>query len=195
MSRWGWMALAGLGWACSGDDGTVRPDPEICDDEIDNDGNGLIDCEDSSACGGIHCQQTGDDDDDTAESELVEIVLDDDTCCDFTFGAADCPQKEIGTFSIINRSPDVEGNFDVSCDTVGPNLAPIEWQVAGGSNQVPYLVNLPLAPNATVEIQGYFVCTPGLEVDFTTTCHISAEVEGVKDELDHDVHATVIGGG
>jgi hypothetical protein len=194
MSRWGWVALAGLGWACSGDDGTPRPDPEICDDGLDNDGDGAVDCDDTN-CGGIHCQDQGDDDDDAVEPELVEILLDEDDCCDFTFGSADCPQKEIGTFSIINRSTEVEGNFDVSCDVVGPDLAPIEWQVVGGSNQVPYLVNLPLPVETTVQIQAYFVCSPGLEQDFDTTCHISAEVDSKKVELDHDIHATVIGGG
>jgi hypothetical protein len=193
MPRWGWWALVMLG--CSGDDGTVRPDPEVCDDELDNDGDGLVDCDDSNDCGGIHCQQQGDDDDDTGTLVLVEILLEEDDCCDFTFGQADCPQKEIGTFSIINRSPDVEGTFNVSCDVVGVDMAPIEWQVVGGSNQVPYLVNLPLAPDTTVQIQGFFVCIPGLDQSFTTTCHISAEVEGARDELDHDVQATVLGGG
>ncbi|MEM6931381.1 MAG: hypothetical protein AAF602_30905, partial [Myxococcota bacterium] len=76
-----------------------RPDPEICDDGIDNDGDGLVDCDDES-CGGINCQRQ----DTGFEEAPVEIVISQSRCCDFTFNDQNCDGRLAGTIDIVNRT-------------------------------------------------------------------------------------------
>ena len=41
---------------CSGETtDTGRKPPEICNDAIDNDDDGLVDCDDTAECGGLQC--------------------------------------------------------------------------------------------------------------------------------------------
>lgn len=185
-----WGAVGFILWGCSGETAERVP-PEVCDDEIDNDGDGLVDCDDDN-CGGLPCQQKGQTETgDTDEPDALEILLNDD-CCDFSFAADDCPQMLIGSVTFINRDPEEAGSFDVSCDTVN-NDPVIEWKVVGGANQSPFLVNLPLAADSSVTVEAYYVCSPGLTQSFNTICHLHAELENRKVDLDHPVRATRVG--
>lgn len=179
------LLLAG----CSGDDNVKRPDPEICDDGEDNDKDGLVDCDDTADCGGLACRETFTTETGETAPPTLEIVVN-DGCCDFSFGSADCPQKSIGTVSIINRDPELEGQFTASCETVGPSLQPIEWKVVGSGNQVPYLVNLPLAPESTVEVEAFFVCDAGVDQTFETVCRVVAEIEESSEEVSVEQEVT-----
>ena len=180
--RIGMLGLLLLG--CSGGDTPGRLDPEICDDDIDNNGDGLVDCEDTTACGGLVCRDPGDTDDTDVEPEAVEIVYDPETCCDFSF---DCPgqDKSIGRFSIVNRSTELDAFVDVSCGLVGPSLTPIEFQVVGSSQQpVPFLRDADLYAETSIEIEVFFACKPGLNIDFETLCTV--EVENEEDDFEKE---------
>ena len=184
-------------WGCTGTDPEPRPDPEICDDGIDNDGNGAIDCDDS-ACGGLPCMNQGDDDDDTTEPPgVVEIVYNEQDCCDFTFGQSDCPQMRIGTITIINRSTEYDGQVDVFCDRVGPDAAPvIQWVAGNAPEPRPTVVNAPVPRESEIEIDGVFVCQTGVNQDFTSECtaFIEAGPEGQteEDEVTFVISATAL---
>lgn len=177
----GWAKAALLGvflGACSGSDPVDRPDPEICDDGVDNDGDGAVDCDDSQ-CGGLPCQGIGDDDDDdtTGPPPTVEIVRNPDDCCDFLFTTEDCPSKKIGDLAIINRSVDVEGQVDAFCDRVGPESSPvIQWNVEGTAQQRVTLINAPLPPESSMTLNSLFVCATGVNQDFYVECTIFVEV-------------------
>ena len=68
------LALAVLVGACpSGEEGVGQAD---CRDTIDNDGDGLIDCDDPGCAGGIDCGVVGDDDDATGDDD--DATADDD---------------------------------------------------------------------------------------------------------------------
>ncbi len=74
MSRFaGWFggialfALVGsMGSCTSGEEGVGQAD---CRDTLDNDGDGLIDCDDPGCAGGIDCGVVGDDDDATGDDD------------------------------------------------------------------------------------------------------------------------------
>lgn len=191
----GAFGLAGfLLLSCSGgDDGTERKDPEICDDEIDNNDDGLVDCEDEASCGGLVCRDpSGDDDDDTTvPTPDVEILWDPSACCDFEY---DCPggDKSIGTFAIVNHLADADAEFDISCTLVGPQLSPIEFQVVGSSAApVPFVVNADVYAGAQVTVEAFFVCKPQLSQDFSTTCKVIVETEDDEWEQEIPIDAAV----
>ncbi|MEQ1502932.1 MAG: hypothetical protein ABMB14_11915 [Myxococcota bacterium] len=193
--RWfaGLAGAIGLG-ACGGggDDTSPRPELEVCDDGEDNDGDSLVDCDDTQDCGGIHCQNTGDDDDDTTPTEpaTIEILFDETSCCDFTFTSEDCPSKTIGTFSVLNRSLEDDGDFDVSCDLVGPGLSAIKWQPEDASSKQAFVVASPIYANNQVEVTGYFDCVGTIDTEFTTACNITANVGSETAVLDFEITGT-----
>lgn len=189
-------ALLGLGsltGACSGEPPPVRQDPEICDDGIDNDNDGDIDCDDSN-CGGLPCQNQGDDDDDVAPPPpLVEILFDAAECCDFDFTSSSCPSTTIGTFSVVNRSKTEDGEVDASCNAVGPEtFAAIRWQVAGG-NISAFLVNAPVLADSQITVTALYYCGGGIDQTFTTDCIINAAVGSKKDEYEFQITGTTVG--
>jgi hypothetical protein len=135
MSRFA-VALFLVVGACSGDDdGTTEPiGPETCDNGVDDNGNGLVDCEDSTFCGGLQCITTGDDDDDTT-TELPEVEIDfSGTSVEFTFTpqSGTCSQP-IRTFTVVNRNEDLEAVVDANCDLINGGTAGIGFDVDGAS--------------------------------------------------------------
>ena len=176
--------------ACSGDtDDTTFVGPETCDDGIDNNGNGLVDCADTAFCGGLACA-TGDDDDDdddtAAPPPVVEVIYSADDCCDFAFGPGDCPMS-IGTLQIANRSVEADGEMDVSCDLVDGE-SPIVWQLQGGTEPPnPFIVNAPLLATSQVTVEAFYNCA--VTHGFQTSCRAIAEVEGVKDSVEFQILA------
>jgi hypothetical protein len=195
----GWV---GLGWivgagACSGEPPPARPELELCDDGIDNDGDSLVDCDDVADCGGLACRDTdvGDDDDD--EPALVEILFDEAECCNFDYSSSDCPQKDIGTFSVINRLTDEEALLDVFCDRVGPEVdAVIQWKPEGPSQPRPTVANAPIAAESSVNMVGVFVCATGVNQTFTTECTIYVEAgeSGEEAEYVFTIEGSTLGG-
>src|SRR5262245_59636238 len=101
------LLLSGaLGTGCSGDTTDPgRPPPEICDDGIDNADDGLIDCDDTEACGGLQCITNTIDTDTTVPLDPAEIIFSAADCCNFTYGQGDCPLL-VGTFQAANREED-----------------------------------------------------------------------------------------
>lgn len=186
------MRIGVLGFlllSCSGAEPTGRLDPEICDDDIDNNGDGLVDCEDETACGGLVCRDPGDTDDTSVEPDAIEIIYDETACCDFSY---ECPgqDKSIGRFSLINHSTELDAFVDASCGLVGPSLSPIEFQVVGSSQPpVPFLRDADLYADTSIEIEVFFACKPGLNVDFDTLCQVEIENEDDDFELQFPVAA------
>jgi hypothetical protein len=177
--------------SCSGEAPYTRPDPEICDDGADNDGDGLVDCDDKSDCGGIACRTTYTTD--TApDLPDAEVLFNEDDCCDFTYSSADCPQLEIGSITFINRSGSEDGQIDVSCNDVGPNSVPaIQWAPQGSTHPSQFIINAPIYAGETVVMDAYFVCGGGVNFDFTTQCVSDIEVGVAKDTYDWTLSATV----
>lgn len=180
------LALA----ACSGEPAPTRQDPEICDDGIDNDKDGDIDCDDTN-CGGLPCQQQGDDDDDTTEPPPdIEFLYDAEACCNFDFSSADCPSKTIGTIAVINRSKKDSAEVDASCTAVGPDVfTAIRWQAPGAST-VAFLVNAIVEPETQIELTAIYQCGGGIDQTFTTDCILTAELPDLSDDLEIEVTGT-----
>jgi len=174
---------------CTGtdtDDGGRKP-PEICNDEIDNDDDGLIDCDDSAECGGLQCNTGTTDTDTTVELEEAEILFSAADCCDFTFSQGECP-KMIGTYQAANREPETDGELDASCDLIGDD-PPLKFSVDGCPNcPIPYLTNQPVDPNTTVTVEVWFDCA--VVTTFKATCRTNIEVDPFKDEWEFEVNGT-----
>jgi hypothetical protein len=172
--------LAVLG-SCSGEETGPRPDPEICDDEIDNDGDGDVDCDDTE-CGGLPCLNRGDDDDDTGTTEPpppVEVQYDPESCCDFEYAVSTCGQAQaIGTLSFINRTEDEAGDYDISCDQVGGAFA-IKFAVTGQGQPQPFLSGRPIDAGEQVSIDVIFACN--VNQTFTVDCNAKVEAGPYED--------------
>jgi hypothetical protein len=168
----------GLATGCSGTDTDPgRAPPEICDDGIDNDGDDLIDCDDTEACGGLQCITGTTDTDITVPLDPAEILFDATTCCDFTFTQGDCPLL-VGTYQAANAS----------CDLIG-GTPPLSFTAPGCPNcPIPYLTNSPIDPDTTVTIEVWFECQVG--ETFTTTCHTKLDVDPFSDEREFEVTGT-----
>ncbi|MEZ4235467.1 MAG: hypothetical protein R3F59_04755 [Myxococcota bacterium] len=194
----GWLATAAWLAGCSGDGPVQRPDPEICDDGIDNDGDGLVDCDDGDDCGGLACVTHGDDDDTVTEPPEVEIVLDEDLCtgadCTFDYAGSDCPQKELGTFHVFNRTDDTDAEFQIYCNGVGPDGARvIQWKADGGQLR-PTLANVIIAPGDSLEVTAAFVCAAGINQSFDTFCNAYVNAEPYDQDLDFEMHGNTASG-
>jgi hypothetical protein len=174
---------------CTGTDTTDdgRKPPEICDDEIDNDDDGLVDCDDTAECGGLQCN-TGTTDTDTGittDLDPAEILFSVTDCCDFTFAEGECP-KLIGTYEAANREPETEGELDASCDLIGDD-PPLSFSVIGCPNcPIPYLTNQPVDPNTTVTVEVWFDCA--VQQTFQATCRTNIEVDPFEDEYEFQVN-------
>ncbi len=173
--------------SCSG---STEPTPfeerEICDDEVDNNGNGLVDCDDTEFCGGVRCvTTTGDDDDDTTELPLVEIDYPGaDIFFDWTTGT--CPVL-VKSMIIVNRSTEEEGEVDASCDLLNGSTAALRFQIDGGEVKT-FLVDEDLAISGQMQLDMFFNCDA--DEQFTTRCRVKGTVEGVVDEIEFDVTGT-----
>ncbi len=184
--------VAGLSFvgACSGETPEPRPDPEICDDEIDNDGDGDVDCDDSE-CGGLPCQLVTDTDEDTGMTgppPEAEVLFDPATCCDFEFTQMAMCTQGIGEVTFINRSLEEAGDYDISCDQLGGSF-PISFQVSSGNNPVPFLTNRPIDPEESVTVQALFVCN--ISQTFTVDCNAKIEVGSEVDEVPFSITGTL----
>jgi hypothetical protein len=176
--------------SCSGSDGETDTftRPETCDDGVDNNDNGLVDCADTAFCGGLQCQ-TGDDDDDTdVPLPDLEIIYDPTTCCDFQFVSGDCP-KSIGTIGVINRSTD-DATVDASCDFVTGESV-IQWQVQGGAPPIPFIVAEPLYSGQSMTLEGFFNCDTAQP--FNVACRVKVETDIDVSEVEFDIEGTPAG--
>jgi hypothetical protein len=180
------FGAAGCAGTDTTDEGGRKP-PEICNDEIDNDEDGLVDCDDSAECGGLQCN-TGTTDTDTGPTvdlPPAEILFSSKSCCDFTFAAGECP-KMIGTYQAANREPETDGELDASCDLIGDD-PPLEFSVDGCPNcPIPYLTNQQVDPNTTVTVEVWFDCA--VQQTFEATCRTNIEVSPFEDEWEFQVN-------
>ncbi len=172
------VLLAGMS-GCTGETDGGRKPPEICDDGIDNDDDGLIDCDDSAECGGLQCV-TGQESDTGPTVDLpdLEIVLTPKNCCNFTFtGPEDCPMV-VGTYEATNRSEDAVADLDASCDLIDGD-PPFTFNTPNCPQcPVPYMTNVPVDPGETVIVEVIFGCTIGQT--FTANCLTDITADGTN---------------
>jgi hypothetical protein len=174
--------------ACSGSDDTEpKPlKPEICDNGEDDNGNDLVDCDDTEFCGGLACRPTGDDDDDTTVPLAdVEVDFDEDSI-DFVFtpqaGLCSVP---LATVTVINRNEDVEALIDANCDLVGGKSV-IGFDL-DGANAKAFIVDEGLDAASSVDVGVIFVCQ-GANQEFSTNCRIKVDLSGLVDEAEFVVN-------
>jgi hypothetical protein len=168
------MLIAG----CSGETtDTGRKPPEICNDAIDNDDDGLVDCDDSAECGGLQCATgTESDTGPTVELPDLELVFDVPAAYNFEFsGPGDCPLL-IGTYEAINRT-EFDAELDANCNQIGGDY-PFTFS-APDCNQCPtkFLTNYQLEPGESVTVDITFVCEVGQQT-FTADCITDISAEG-----------------
>lgn len=172
--------------ACSGTDGDTFTRPEVCDDEVDNNGNGLVDCDDTAFCGGLQCEAPDTDFDTDVPLPPLEITYSVATCCDFEWAAADCP-KSIGTVGMINRGEE-DAEVDINCDLVNTQPA-VQWQVQGGSDSpTPFVVDIPLFAGSSITMEAFFNCN--VSGQFTTQCRANIETEEDRVDKEFDITGT-----
>ncbi len=112
--------------------------PEICDNEKDDNGNGLIDCDDTQFCGGpVNCPGGIADSFDTGDDgpPLLEINFNDDPDCANVFGKQDCRNKDLCNLRVVNRSG-IDADLSASCDNPNPepkSSAPVLFRVLNTS--------------------------------------------------------------
>lgn len=178
--------------ACSGtggDDTFTRP--ENCDDGVDNNDNGLVDCDDTQFCGGLQCK--GDDTHFDTDVDLpdLEIVFTAAECCDFQWQPSDCTGQSIGSFTVINRSTELDAELLTNCDYVNGASA-ILWQVVGSSaGRTAFITDAPIYPESEVKIEGFFNC--GVGGNFTTDCRIKLENEDDLVQYDFTISGQPVG--
>jgi hypothetical protein len=180
-------AAAVTGCAGTDTDGEGRKPPEICNNEIDDDDDGLVDCDDELECGGLQCETDTTDTDIVVELDPAEILFDPTSCCDFTFSQGDCPMM-IGTYQAANREEEIDGELDASCNLIGGE-PPLSFSVAGCPNcPIPYLVNQPVDPNTTVTVEVWFDCA--VAQTFEATCLTEIDVNPYTDDREFTVTGT-----
>lgn len=183
--------LVGCGIFASTQEQNTRPPAEICDDGIDNDRDGLADCDDTDSCGGLACRTTTGYVPDTSQflpnADILYSVAD---CCDFEFNAESCPSIEIGTITMVNRASEEDGEYDVNCDLVDGE-SPVQWRVEGATEPVPFVVNQKLFADDTTVVTAVFLCDAGVATTFTTTCRANLQVgDADSDEIEFEVTGT-----
>jgi hypothetical protein len=190
-----WLGvLLSLG-ACSGDpagdDDDDREGLEICDDGIDNNDNGKVDCDDTAYCGGLQCLTTtpGDDDDDDDDLPDLEVGYGGQPI-GFTY----TPQPEgcqdlVETITVINRSTTLAAEVDASCDQLGGQEIAMVWRV-GDEAPKQFVTNEAIGPESQIELGLLFVCRVSQE--FTTTCRVSIENEEGNDRVEFQVAGSPI---
>lgn len=182
------LALFLVAGACSGgDDGPKPLGVEICDNETDDNGNGLVDCEDTQFCGGLQCAPTTIGDDDDTVLPDIEVDFGQNTV-DFTFtpqaGTCNVP---IETITIINRSEELEALVDANCDLVdGETLIGFD---VNGANGRAFVVDEPLPFGETMDLGMIFACR-GRDTAFSTTCRVKADLGGLVDEVEFQANGT-----
>ena len=183
--------------ASCGGEGGVRPPPEICDDRLDNDGDGLVDCDDE-ACGGLACTNGGGGGTTRPDPlDPVEILFDSQDCCDFTFGPGDC-NKIVGSYTIANRT-DEDGELDISCDTPGGGSTPayrftLSNQPKDDDDPRGGFSDFPIAPQSDVVVTQYYDCFTNQS--FTTTCRgkitVAFDDRDEIDDIEYEPQATYL---
>ena len=92
---------------------TWTPDPEICDNKLDDDGNGKIDCEDEACASADACQSK-------PVSEICDNDVDDDgngkTDCDDDACAGSAVCQSNPSSEICGNELDDDGNGKTDCD-------------------------------------------------------------------------------
>ncbi len=158
--------LAGV-LACVVAEPEERTEPESdCADGIDNNGNGLVDCDDPD-CGGINCRRF----DTGIDEQEVEIVIDQRDCCDFTFNPTNCNNRLAGTIEVVNRTKSPGLVTFVRCDPKDFGNA-VGFRVGSDGIVDNALGNVPLAEESSVVIEAVFDCQT--DAAFTAECEISA---------------------
>ena len=173
--------------ACTagGDDTFTLLDPEVCDNGIDDNGNGLVDCDDASFCGGLVCRGDGGggDTDTAVEQAPVEILFDESDCCDFSYGLQDCNEKRIGEFRVANRT-DSEGLIDASCEVpqgAGTDEVVVKFRNNQAGSVRDFLVNSPIDAGSETLITVFYDCF--YQETFQVSCQAEVEAEERSDTI------------
>lgn len=172
------VAAVSLLVSCAdGDTDTTFVFPEICGNGIDDNGNGLIDCADSTFCGGsANCGGTTDTGPDTNEGPL-EIDFTDGQC-DFLFSENDC-QKLVCTIPVTNNT-DEDGTVSASCENpIKDNYdTVIQFRnVQVGPQRLNALSASPIEAESSATIELYYNCFMPTGKDFTTGCTIAVDAD------------------
>lgn len=120
--------------SCGGDDDIVTTDTEICNNNIDDDGDGLIDCDDSDCTNDSDCEGT----------EICNNNIDDDgdglVDCDDPDCTNDPDCSQTGTEICDNNIDDDGDGFidcdDSDCDNFQDCIPSLEWSDLSTFNQV-----------------------------------------------------------
>lgn len=180
MSRLTVLAALPLLFSCTNGPGTFEGF-EICNNGIDDNNDGLTDCEDEATCGGPDCRfnnsgETG--------VQLGDVRIEwKDGQCDFLYGDADCT-KLVCTILVTNDTEE-EGFVTSSCDNPIENNYDniLDWRNAQqATGRTGGLSNSPLDAKDTAEIELYYDCfMPNTEPKFTASCNLRAEADNKFD--------------
>jgi len=185
------LAVLPLLASCEQERVAPPPPPEICDDGIDNDEDGLVDCDDTESCGGINCQEPGGNEDTAPEPPpIVEVIYDDADCCDFSFSVPDACDVITGTFRIINRSDDDGLIKNISCETPGKGTGAILEFAVGNSQPMEFVANARLPGLSDNTVNVWYDCFT--DQSFQVDCRAKAEVNDVESEVTWTVTGTAI---
>ncbi|NNE28652.1 MAG: T9SS type A sorting domain-containing protein [Saprospiraceae bacterium] len=104
---------------CGG--GTPPPDPEICDNGIDDDGDGLTDCEDPDCSNASNCQ--------TSNPEICDNGIDDDGD-----GLTDCADSDCSNASNCQPTGSCDTPTGLFASNIKPKKARLNWDAVGAAS-------------------------------------------------------------
>lgn len=169
-SVFGWLSLLGLGFCCV----ACAPDPEVCDDGLDNDNNGLVDCADQAVCGedpvcieGGNCQD-GIDNDLDGLLDCESPACEDDPDCDRAIDLA------CSGLNLAQRNEETLGNNGAGSDVLagsctGGNGAPEFVFIAGSGVDTTFTITLLPDPQNAADL-GLYVRESCLNADSEVGC-------------------------
>jgi len=162
---------------------------ENCVNGIDDNNNGLIDCEDVDECSANLACREGLGPDTGNSDEPVEIVIDQRRCCDFTFNAKSCRNLTAGTFDIVNRTDNDGIITAVRCDAIDDVGIPVGFRVDPLDPPDEFLNDVQVPAQSTVTVEAVFDCQA--KEPFSATCEAKVEVGTLGDERGFLVRGTL----
>lgn len=177
--------------ACSGTDpGADFIPAEICDNGIDDNGNGLVDCDDSAFCGGAPCLRQGGTGDTSGGGEPLVIGYQ-DKMCDFLFSEADCVQQ-ICSIPVENNT-DEDGVITANCENPAKDNYEVVVKfrnVQENTGRLNALSASPFEKESSTTIELFYDCFQ-LET-FTTACTIQLDADDRQEDVDFTIEGIFI---